>query len=447
MSYKITAIILAAGKGTRMKSDLPKVLHPIAGQSMISHVIDAVDELSIDHIVTVISSSQESVKQEVQARHNNADFVIQAEQLGTAHAVSEALPRLRANDDVAVVLYGDTPFVESATIQKMIDAVMADDKSAVVVLGFETPTPGAYGRLVTSGDILTEIVEFKEASDEQRAINLCNSGVMAIRASLADELLSAVDNNNSKGEYYLTDIVAIAKQKGWTSRVIRTQEDEVLGVNSQAERAQAESILQNKLRAKAMVDGVMLIDPSSVMLQKDTRFGRNVIIHPNVVISGGVSIADNVEIKSFSHLEKCSIDNNAIVGPYARLRPGAKLGENVRIGNFVEIKKATISRGAKVNHLSYIGDADVGENTNIGAGVITCNYDGYNKYNTTIEENCFIGSNSSLVAPIKIQQGSIIGAGSTVIKDVPRDSIVINKMPQENRANKAETFREEKKRI
>lgn len=441
MRYKKTVVILAAGQGTRMKSDLPKVLHPIAGRAMVLHVLDMAAQLDTQDVHVVVSPNQPKVREVIHANYPQSHVVEQPQQLGTAHAVSCGVENVELQSDVTIILYGDTPFVREDAVNSMVQAIMAEPELAVAVLGFTAKDPTGYGRLVAIGDRLEKIVEHKEASPEELMINLCNSGVVAVKTAVLSTLLGKIDNQNAKGEYYLTDIVAIARKEGYQATYIATDEQEVMGVNSQIERAEAEAVMQQQLRHAAMEQGVMMIDPNSVMLSKDTQYGRNVVIHPHVVISDGVQIADDVEIKAFSHLQQCKIGQGSVIGPYARLRPGAELESHVHIGNFVEVKKSVLEQGVKVNHLSYIGDAEIGSKTNIGAGTVTCNYDGYNKHLTSVESGVFIGSNSSLVAPVTVGKGAIIAAGSTVISDVPSDAIMHSDMKQKHRENTAEQFR------
>jgi len=437
MSSNISVIMLCAGKGERMKSDLPKVLHKIAGESMISHVMSSVLNLNLSGLVTVINDSQELVREEVSTIFPEAKFAFQNNPQGTGDAVSIARKEMNNKESIVLVLYGDTPFIEEDTIKKMVAKIDVDNND-VVVLGFNTDSDNRYGRLVIDGNNnLNEIIEYKDASDEQRKIATCNSGVMAIKGEITDELLSKIGNDNAKGEYYLTDIISIAKDSGYKSSFIIVDEDQVIGVNTQYERSIAEGKFQDRLRRKAMSEGVFMSDHNTVYMQKNTKFGKNIIIHQNVIIGKNVQIGDNVEIKPFSQLEECIVGNNVIIGPYARIRPGTEIGNDAKIGNFVEIKKSIISEGAKISHLTYIGDSEIGKDTNIGAGTVTCNYDGYNKSKTSIGENVFVGSNTSLIAPVNVGDGAIIGAGSTIIKDVSENSIARNQMPQVNNAGKA----------
>ncbi len=441
-SKKIATVILAAGKGTRMNSPLPKILHKVAGKPLVDYVIDVAKSQSSLETIIVLSPNMGDVYDRVISLMPSVREVVQSEQLGTAHAVLQSKKYLEGFDGIVFILYADTPFINQDTLGKMYDLLVADSDSAVAILGFDAVDPKQYGRLV-KGDKgnLREIIEYKDASDEQREITLCNSGVMAIKGDILFELLEKIDNSNAKNEYYLTDIVALARGMGRNCPIVVCDENEVMGINSQAELAMAEKIMQDKLRLLAMENGGTMIAPETVFLSADTKFGKGVVIHPNVVFGNGVAIADNVEIKSFSHIEGATIGDNAVIGPFARIRPNAIIGENAKIGNFVEIKKSDIGKGAKVSHLTYIGDSMVGDGANIGAGTVTCNYDGYNKSRTEIGEGAFIGSNTSLVAPVKIGDNAIIGAGSTILSDVEDNAVAINNMPQRNVANRAEEIK------
>ncbi len=445
-SLPIQAIILAAGKGTRMKSVREKVLHEIAGRSMLAYVLETVKSLKAVNTSVVLANGMKAVEAEVARCLPKAKIAIQQKQLGTADAVKSALKHM-GKSGITFILYGDTPFISPATLQRMIDAIQKESHAALAVLGFTPANAGEYGRLVL-GDfgMLNAIVEYKEASEAERAITLCNSGVMAVRSELLDSLLSQVKNDNSKGEYYLTDLVKIARVQGYACVVAEADELEVMGINNRAELAVGESIVQQRLREAAMLGGATLISAETIHLRHDTKIGKDVVIHPYVVFGDGVKVEDDVEIKSFSHIDQAIIKKNAVVGPYARIRPGAEIGEGAHIGNFVEIKKSKIGKGAKINHLSYVGDADVGANSNIGAGTITCNYDGVNKHKTVIGEDAFIGSNTSLVAPVKVGKGAITGAGSTILKDVPAGGLAINAMPQKNVVGRAQALRKSKPR-
>lgn len=412
---EIAAIILAAGKGTRMKSNLHKVLHPIAARPMLMHLMDAVDELKPSKKVVVVGSGKEQLEA---ALSGSVDFAVQDPQHGTGHAVQQAESALAGFDGDVLILYGDVPFVPSATMQMMIDRLNADDAPAVVVLGFEPEDTLNYGRILTQGDRIEWMIEHKDASDEQRQTRLCNSGLMAVKARDLFALLARVGNDNAAGEFYLVDIVNIATADGRHCYVVKTDPFEVAGINSRAELAQMEGEWQKRRRKRAMDEGATLVAPDTIWFAYDTVIGRDVLIEPNVFFGPGVSVSDNVIIRAFSHIEGAQIASAAEVGPYARLRPGAVLEERAKVGNFVEIKKSRLGKGAKANHLSYIGDADVGAGANVGAGTITCNYDGYFKYQTVIGEGAFIGSNTALVAPVKIGRDAIVGAGSTVTRDV-----------------------------
>ena len=435
---KTAAIVLAAGMGTRMKSALPKVMHPIGGRPMVSHLLATIDHVTPERTVVVIGPDMESVSRTVAPRPT----VVQADRLGTAHAVQQARRELEGFDGDVLVLYGDTPLIAPETLERMLAARRAAPQPAVVVLGFRPAQPGAYGRLVMQGDSLEAIVEAKEATAEQLAIPLCNSGVMCIDGARLFGLLDRIGNDNAKGEFYLTDIVALARADGLPCAVVEGAEDELLGVNSRAELAVAEGVLQARLRRAAMDGGATLTAPETVFLGHDTRIGRDVRIGPFVTFGPGVTIGDDVEIKGFCHFEDCTVDAGAILGPYARLRPGAAVGEGAHIGNFVEIKKAVVEPGAKVNHLTYIGDARVGAGANIGAGTITCNYDGFMKYHTDIGAGAFIGSNSALVAPVRIGDGAIVGAGSVVTHDVEPNALAVARGEQTARGGWAIRFRE-----
>jgi len=438
---ELAALILAAGKGTRMKSELPKVLHPVAGRSMVGHVLDTVAGLKPARTAVVIGPDMEAVAGAVAP----AAAVVQPEQLGTADAVKAAREALPAGEGTVLVLYGDTPFITRATLEKMIAARQATPRTAVVVLGFRPPDPGAYGRLVLGAKGgLEAIVEARDASPEQLAIDLCNSGVMAIDGARLWALVDAVGNDNAKGEYYLTDIVAIARGQGLACAYIEADPEELSGVNSRAELAVAEAIMQQRLRAAAMANGATLIDPTTVWFCHDTEIGRDVTIGPNVFFGPGVRVADGAEIRAFSHLEGATLGEEATVGPFARLRPGAVVARGARVGNFVEVKNATLEEGAKVNHLTYIGDARVGQGANVGAGTITCNYDGFLKHHTDIGAGAFIGSNTALVAPVKIGDGAIVGAGSTVSRDVEADALAVERAETKTTPGWARMFREKK---
>ncbi|NIJ07166.1 bifunctional UDP-N-acetylglucosamine pyrophosphorylase/glucosamine-1-phosphate N-acetyltransferase [Sphingomonas vulcanisoli] len=435
----LAAIILAAGQGTRMKSDTHKVLHPIAGKPMLGHLIDAVQTLGAERSVIVAGARREQIEAFVEPL--GLTVALQAEQLGTAHAVLQAKAALAGFDGNVLILYGDVPLVTRETMARMIDRLEAADTPAIVVLGFRPPDPLAYGRIVAEGDRIVKMVEFKDATPQERAIDLCNSGLMAARAADLWPLLERVGNANAAGEYYLPDIVMLAAEEGKASAVIETDPAEVAGVNSRAELAEVEAGWQRQRRAAAMADGATLLAPDTVWFAADTRIGRDVTIGQNVVFGPGVVIADGVTIHAFSHIEGATVASGAIIGPYARLRPGAEVGANAHVGNFVEIKKAKLGEGAKANHLTYIGDAEIGPGTNIGAGTITCNYDGFGKYLTRIGARAFIGSNSALVAPVTIGDGAIVAAGSVVVRDVAPDALVVARGAQEEKPGWAARFR------
>jgi bifunctional UDP-N-acetylglucosamine pyrophosphorylase/glucosamine-1-phosphate N-acetyltransferase len=438
----VAAIVLAAGLGTRMKSKLPKVLHPLAGRPLLSHLLATLGRLSPERVAVVIGPDQEATAK-VAAPH---PCVIQQDRLGTAHAALQARPPIAGFKGTVLILFGDTPLVTESTMRKLVERRSQADDPAVVVLGFCPPGGGDYGRLVLGEAGLLRIVEVKDATPEERAIPWCNSGVMAVDGAVLFDLLDKIDNKNAKGEYYLTDLVRLARDMGRTCAMVEGDPQELLGINSRAELAEAEAILQNQLRARAMADGATLIGPETIFFSWDTVLGRDVTVGPHVVFGPGVSVGDEVEIRPFSHLEGCKVEKGAILGPYARLRPGAEIGQGAHIGNFVEIKKAVVEEGAKVNHLTYIGDARVGAKANIGAGTITCNYDGFGKYLTDIGKGAFIGSNSALVAPVKIGDGAIVGAGSVITQEVPADALSVARGRQNNLEGWAANFRLGKKK-
>jgi bifunctional UDP-N-acetylglucosamine pyrophosphorylase/glucosamine-1-phosphate N-acetyltransferase len=431
----LAVVVLAAGKGTRMRSALPKVLHKVAGRSMVGHVIAVAEALGADRVAVVIGPGMDDVAAAVKPH----SVAIQHEQNGTADAVKAARGALESFAGDVLVLYGDVPLIQSETLARM-RAERRDE--AVTVLGMRVPAPTPYGRLVMAEDgTLERIVEALDATEAERQIDLCNTGIMLIDGSRLFELLDSIGNDNAKGEYYLTDIVEAARSTGSVCRVVEAPEEEALGVNSRAELSIAEAKMQARLRLKAMENGATLIDPASVFLSFDTVLGRDVTVEPNVVFGPGVTIGDNVEIRAFSHIEKAMVEDGAIIGPYARLRPGASIGAGAHIGNFVEIKNARIDKGAKANHLSYIGDADVGAGANIGAGTITCNYDGFGKYRTTIGAGAFIGSDTTLVAPVKVGAGAFTGAGSTITEDIPDDALAVARGRQAVKPGWAAEFR------
>jgi len=439
----VTGIVLAAGMGTRMKSDLPKVMHRIAGQPLVRHVIDGLEAVGAGRIVVVVSDNMTDAP-DVVAPHPVA---IQRERLGTGHAVAAAREAVGEIEGTVLVLFGADPLIEPATLRAMIERREAADNPAVVVLGFRPEDPGLYGRLIADGQgTLSAIVEARDATPEQLEIELCNAGAMAIDGSRLWPLIDALGNDNAKGEYYLTDIVGLARESGAVCAVVEVDGDEVIGVDSRADLAAAEAVMQRRLRARALEAGVTMIDPETVYLSADTVLGRDVVIEPNVFIGPGVSIGDAVTVHAFSHIEKSSIAAGTRIGPFARLRGGVRVGENVRIGNFVELKNAEMGAGSKASHLSYVGDATVGEKANIGAGTITCNYDGINKHRTEIGAGAFIGSNTALVAPVSVGSGAMVGAGSTITKDVADDDLAVTRAEQRNVAGGAAKIRQRKRK-
>ena len=442
---KIAAVILAAGKGTRMKSQKAKVLHEIGGRAMIGHVIDAVKALNPVETVVVIGDHAPEAGDYARDIDPKISVALQSPANGTAHAVEQAMPALETFNGAVLVLYADTPLVSPQTMSDLADTIAAG--AAVAVLGFRPDDPGAYGRLVLDDTkALSAIIEARDASPDELEIDLCNSGVMAINAQSLKVLLPKVDNNNAKKEYYLTDLVALARAANERCVVIEADEDEVLGVNSRVELAIAEEVFQDRQRIEAMDAGATLLDPSTVYFSYDTKLGKDVVIGQNVVFGPGVFIADNAHIKAFSHLEGTTIDEEATIGPFARIRPGATIKKNAKIGNFVEIKKSLINAGAKVSHLTYIGDADIGADANIGAGTITCNYDGYAKHKTIIGERAFVGSNSALVAPVKIGKGAYVGSGSVITKNVDDDALAVARGRQSELPDWAAKFRAKQKK-
>jgi len=427
----LATIILAAGKGTRMQSDLPKVLHKVAGKSMINHVVDTASKLTPAKQIVVKSDDAELPVE--------AEFIVQKERLGTGHAVKICANALKNFKGKVLTLYGDVPLIAPHTLQQLLEVA---NKAQITVLGFNTPQPTGYGRLVTQGPTVTQIVEEKDATDEQKRITMCNSGIFVVDAELLFKLLEQVTNNNAQGEYYLTDIVSIAAAQGITTNYALANEGELQGVNSKAQLAAVEYLMQHRLRMQALDTGVTMQNPQTVYLQADTKFGKNVELEPNIYFGSNVTVGDNVTIKAFSHIDGATIGSNAVIGPFARLRPGSDLASDTKIGNFVEVKNAKLGQGSKVNHLSYVGDADVGKDVNIGAGSITCNYDGFKKHKTNIGDNVFIGSNSAMVAPVNIAQGTIVAAGSTLTSDTKKDDLAIARSKQVNKAGLAKKFRD-----
>ncbi len=442
----IAIIVLAAGQGTRMKSRLPKVLHRLAGRSMLGHVLALAREMNPARLAVVHGPGEEGamVAAEARAQAPEAALAEQAERLGTGHAVMQALAALEGFSGTVLVLYGDVPLLRAEVLEGLL--ALVSEQQPLAVLGFEAAEPGGYGRLLTTpgGAGLEAIVEARDATAEQLRITLCNSGVMAIDAELLRELLPRLSNDNKQGEYYLTDLVALTRAGNRPVGLALCEEEDVLGVNDRVQLAEAERVMQRRLREQAMRAGATFIDPDSAFLSTDTEIGRDVVIGPFVVIGPGVRIADEVIIHSHCHLEGAVVERGAQVGPFARLRPGAVIEAGAKVGNFVEIKNASVETGAKVNHLSYIGDARVGANANIGAGTITCNYDGYLKHRTDIGAGAFIGSNTALVAPVKVGDGALVAAGSTITKDVPADALAIERAEQRISEGWAARYRERK---
>jgi bifunctional UDP-N-acetylglucosamine pyrophosphorylase/glucosamine-1-phosphate N-acetyltransferase len=434
-------VILAAGQGTRMRSDTHKVLHPIAGKALLMHLLDSVERLGAEKRVVVVGKGRDQVEKALKDR--DVSIAHQVEQKGTAHAVQQAKDALAGYEGAVLILYGDTPFVEPETLKRMLDRLDGGGGPGVVVLASTPDDPLKYGRIILGeGDHIAKMVEFKDATEEERTVRLCNSGMMALRSKDLFRWLDQVGNDNAAGEYYLPDVVNIAAAEGRDAVVIEGDPYETAGVNSRAELAHLELDWQRRRREQALQDGATLIDPESVWFAADTKLGRDVTVEPHVVFGPGVEVADGATIKAFSHIEGATIATKAVIGPFARLRPGAKIGEKAKVGNFVEVKKAVLGPGAKANHLSYIGDADVGADANIGAGTITCNYDGFGKYNTVIGEGAFIGSNTALVAPVTIGPGAIVGAGSVITKDVAPDSLAVERSEQRGIAGWAKRFRD-----
>ena len=423
------AVVLAAGEGTRMRSTTPKVLHAIAGRSLLAHVLTAAQEARM-RVALVIAPQRDSVAIEAKKIAPAADIFIQAEQHGTAHALLAARQAFAGGEDV-IAVFGDTPLITAATLTRLHAAL--GKGAAIAVLGFQAANPFGYGRLVAEGGSLLAIREEKDASAAERAITFCNAGVMALRGASAIDILDRIGDDNNKREFYLTDAVAIARELGLEAVTLETQEDEVRGINTRAQLAEAEAVLQGRLRQKWLEAGVTMVAPETVFLAADTQLAPDVVIEPHVVFGEGVVVEEGAVIHAFSHLAGAHVGKGASVGPFARLRPGTKLGAKARIGNFVEVKAAEIEAGAKANHLAYIGDARVGEGANVGAGTITCNYDGSAKHRTEIGKGAFIGSNSALVAPVRIGDGAYVGSGSVITRDVPADALAIARSQQVNK--------------
>ena len=428
-------IVLAAGQGTRMNSDLPKVLHPLGGVPLVVHAMQSGAAVDPDKIVVVAGHGFDAVQKAVLAHNPDAFVIEQEEQLGTGHAVLQAQKALADFNGDVIVVFGDTPFVRPETIANMVQA--RANGSEIVMLGFEAADPGRYGRMVVRDGQFERIVEAKDASPEELAITLCNGGLVAANAATLFDLLKTIGNDNASGEYYLTDIIAAGRDRGLSASVVTCDEAETLGINTRAELARAETLFQTRKRAEALENGVTLIAPDTVFFAFDTVIGRDAVVEPNVVFGPDVTVESGATIRAFSHLEGCHVSRDAIVGPYARLRPGAELAEGAKVGNFVEVKNAMIHEGAKVNHLSYIGDASIGARTNIGAGTITCNYDGFMKHRTEIGEGAFIGSNTMLVAPVTVGNEAMTATGSVINRDVPDGALALARARQETKPGMA----------
>jgi bifunctional UDP-N-acetylglucosamine pyrophosphorylase/glucosamine-1-phosphate N-acetyltransferase len=438
---RFAVVILAAGQGTRMRSDTHKVLHPIASRPLLLHLLDRVDALGADKRVVVVGKGRDQVEKAIAGR--DVGIALQAEQKGTGHAVQQAADALAGYEGPVLILYGDTPFVEADTLRRMLDRLNGDDGPGVVVLASCPPDPLKYGRIILGeGDRIEKMVEYKDATEEERAVPLCNSGMMAVRARDLFRWLGEVGNDNAAGEYYLPDVVNIAAAEGREAVVIEGDPYETAGVNSRAELAHLELEWQRRRREQVLDEGATLIDPESVWFAYDTKLGRDVTVEPHVVFGPGVQVADGATIHAFSHIEGAIIGLKASIGPFARIRPGTRLGERTKVGNFVELKNAEVGEGAKVNHLSYVGDASIGAAANIGAGSITCNYDGFGKYRTEIGAGAFIGSNTALVAPVRVGDGAVVGAGSVITEDVEPDSLAVERTEQKGIAGWAKRFRE-----
>jgi bifunctional UDP-N-acetylglucosamine pyrophosphorylase/glucosamine-1-phosphate N-acetyltransferase len=438
---RFAVIILAAGQGTRMRSDTHKVLHPIASRPLLLHLLERVDALGADQRVVVVGKGRDQVELAL----NGRDVIVthQTEQKGTGHAVQQAASALAGYEGAVLVLYGDTPFVEAETLRRMLDRLDGEGGPGIVVLASCPADPAKYGRIILGrGDRIAKMVEFRDATEEERAVRLCNSGMMAVRAADLFRWLEKVGNDNAASEYYLPDVVNIAAAEGREAVVIEGDPYETAGVNSRAELAHLELEWQRRRREQVLDEGATLIDPESVWFAYDTKLGRDVTVEPHVVFGPGVEIADGATIHAFSHIEGALIGAKASIGPFARIRPGTRLAERTKVGNFVELKKAQVAEGAKINHLSYVGDAEVGARANIGAGTITCNYDGFGKYRTVIGAGAFIGSNTALVAPVTIGDGAVVGAGSVITEDVEPDSLAVERSEQKGIAGWAKRFRE-----
>lgn len=441
---KLSVIILSAGMGTRMKSKLSKPLHKIGNLEMVNHVIQTSQHLQAQETVVVVSvDNKEQIEQNID---KSIKTTIQHDRNGTGGATKVGFEAVKNKENIILVMFGDVPLIKVDTYKNLLSKIKND--VVISVLGFNTnDITNKYGRLVLdTNNKLNKIVEFKDANGEEKQNPLCNAGIMAINGKYLGKFLSELNNNNASGEYYLTDIVEIAKKYNFEIDYSIAEEDEVMGVNSREQLAIAEKIFQNNKRKEFMLKGITLIDPETTYFSYDTEIENDVIIEPNVVILPKVKIHNNVEIKAFSYLEDCEIKSGAIIGPFARIRPATTIEENAKVGNFCEIKKSTIGKGTKVNHLTYIGDTIIGENTNVGAGTITCNYDGYSKFKTNIGSNCFIGSNTIMIAPVNIGDDALTGAGSVITKNVESKSIAVTRAEQKNVENAIDKYREKRKR-
>ena len=440
MTRTCLAIVLAAGDSTRMKSSMSKVLHPVGGRPMIAHVMASIAASGVSDVALVLGRDAEKVEAAAKIGELTVESVLQTERLGTGHAVLMARDAIARGYDEILVAYGDVPLITAAPLKAALEALAGG--ADVAVIGFHTKNPTGYGRLLVENDELVAIREEKDATEAERAVTWCNSGLMAINGQKALDLLSRIGNSNAKGEYYLTDLVEIARSLGGKAVAVDAPESELTGCNNRAELAVIERLWQERRRYELMVSGVTMIAPETVFLSHDTVIGQDALIEPNVVFGPGVTVEGGAVIHAFSHLEGAHVSAGATVGPFARLRPGANLAEGSKVGNFCEVKKAEIGKGAKVNHLTYIGDAVVGAETNIGAGTITCNYDGVNKHETRIGAGAFIGSNSSLVAPVSIGDGALIASGSVITEDVPADTLAFGRARQEMKPGRAAVIRE-----
>ena len=436
---ELAVIVLAAGMGTRMKSAVPKVLHKAAGRSLVAHVLHAAKEIDASKVVVVHGPGHDAIRKESSRILPECLFAEQTERKGTGHAVMMAEAALKNFEGTILVLYGDVPLIQPDTLQALLTRL--DDEHAMAVLGFNAANPFGYGRLLGEGGTITAIREQKDATETERSITLCNSGIIAIAAKHLWPVLKQLTPANSQGEFYLTDVVELMAKAGHSCALATCDEAEVAGVNDRLQLSSIETEFQRRLRRKAMLEGATLLAPETVYFSADTKIGKDVVIEPNVYFGTGVTIGDNVEILASSHIEGATVSHGARIGPFARLRPGAEIGENAHVGNYVEIKKAKLGKGAKANHLTYIGDAIIGAGSNIGAGTITCNYDGYEKHLTDIGENVFVGSNTALVAPVKIGAGANIAAGSVITSDVPADALAMTRSPSTIKEGWAKRYR------